>query len=197
MTTPMGPGPSSIAGSRSALARWLPGVVALTHYERGWLSSDIVAGIVLTAFLVPVGMGYAEAAGLEPVYGLYATIGGLLAYGIFGPSRVLVLGPDSSLIPIIAATVVPLAAGDPVAAAAIAAGLAVMSGAIATRSASATGPVSSPSSIFMIIMPVCRSPAMMARWMGAAPRQRGSSEAWPFQQPSLIPSKIALGRSRP
>jgi len=131
MTTPMGPGPSSIAGSRSALARWLPGVVALTHYERGWLSSDIVAGIVLTAFLVPVGMGYAEAAGLEPVYGLYATIGGLLAYGIFGPSRVLVLGPDSSLIPIIAATVVPLAAGDPVAAAAIAAGLAVMSGAIA------------------------------------------------------------------
>ena len=62
---------------------------------------------------------------------------------------------------------------------------------IATRSASATGPVSSPASIFMIIMPVSRSPAMMARWIGAAPRQRGSSDAWPLKAPSRVPSRIA------
>jgi len=119
------------ATSRREVSRWIPGLVALRGYERSWLASDLVAGVVLTAVLVPVGMGYAEAAGLEPVHGLYATIGGLLAYAVFGPSRVLVLGPDSSLAPLIAATVVPLAAGDPVAAAAIAAGLAILSGAVA------------------------------------------------------------------
>ena len=87
----------------------------------------MVGGIVLTAILVPVGMGYAEAAGLEPIYGLYATIGALVVYALLGPSRTLVLGPDSSLAPIIAATIVPLAA-DPANAATLAAGLAVLSG---------------------------------------------------------------------
>jgi MFS superfamily sulfate permease-like transporter len=52
-----------------------------------------VAGLVLTAFLVPVGMGYAQAAGLPPITGLYATIVPLLVYAVFGPSRVMVLGP--------------------------------------------------------------------------------------------------------
>ncbi len=131
MTGPADARSPEIDGSRTTLARWLPGIAALRSYDRAWLSSDLIAGIVLTAVLVPVGMGYAEAAGLEPVNGLYATIGGLIGYAIFGPSRVLVLGPDSSLAPIVAAAVVPLAAGDPAAATAIAAGLAIMSGAVA------------------------------------------------------------------
>src|SRR6187401_1077832 len=81
-------------------------------YEASFLRHDIVAGIVLTAILVPAGMGYAEASGLPPIVGLYASIVPLLAYAVLGPSRILVLGPDSSLVPIIAAAIVPLAAGS-------------------------------------------------------------------------------------
>ncbi|MEE4026069.1 SulP family inorganic anion transporter [Gordonia sp. PKS22-38] len=92
--------------------RYLPGLVTLKSYERSWLRGDLVAGVVLTALLIPAGMGYAEVAGLPPVTGLYATIIPLLAYAIVGPSRILVLGPDSSLAPIIAAAIIPLAAFD-------------------------------------------------------------------------------------
>lgn len=74
---------------------------------------DLLAGLVLTAFLVPVGMAYAQASGLPPVHGLYATIVPLIVYALIGPSRVLVLGPDSALAPLIAATVLPLSLGDP------------------------------------------------------------------------------------
>jgi MFS superfamily sulfate permease-like transporter len=73
------------------LGRWMPGLVAVPTYQRPWLAKDIVAGLVLKAILVPVGTGYAEAAGLPAIYGLYATIVPLLAYAIFGPSRILVL----------------------------------------------------------------------------------------------------------
>src|SRR5215207_10227381 len=89
---------------------WLPGLQTLRSYRWSWLPRDLVAGLVLTALLIPAGMGYAEASGLPAITGLYATIVPLVAYAIFGPSRILVLGPDSSLAPLIAATVVPLAA---------------------------------------------------------------------------------------
>jgi len=107
----------------------VPGLRVLQTYQRAWLASDLIAGLVLTAVLVPVGMGYAQAAGLPPITGLYATIVPLLVYGLLGPSRILVLGPDSSLAPIIAATVVPLAAGDEAQAIALAGGLALIAGA--------------------------------------------------------------------
>ncbi len=100
----------------------------LRHYRLNWLRRDLVAGLVLTAVLVPVGMGYAEAAGLPAINGLYATIVPLLVYAIFGPSRIMVLGPDSSLAAVIAAVVVPLAAGDPARTIALAGMLAVFSG---------------------------------------------------------------------
>ena len=90
-----------------------------------------MAGVVITAFLIPVGMGYSQAAGLPPVYGLYATIIPLLVYAAFGPSRILVLGPDSSLAPLIAATIVPLAAGNPDRAVALASALSIGAGLIA------------------------------------------------------------------
>ena len=108
--------------------RWLPGLAALFAYERSWLTKDIGAGVVLTAILVPAGMGYAEAAGLPAIYGLYATIVPLLAYALFGPSRILILGPDSALVGLVAATVLPLAAGDPDRAVSLASALAVLSG---------------------------------------------------------------------
>ena len=110
------------------IGRWLPGVAVARTYERAWLWPDIRAGIVVTALLIPAGMGYAVAAGLPPQAGLYATIVPLLAYAVFGPSRILVLGPDSALAPIIAASILPLALGSETRAVALAGLLAIMVG---------------------------------------------------------------------
>lgn len=112
------------------LRRWLPALALVRAYQRSWLIKDLVAGLVLTAILVPLGMGYAEAAGLPVIYGLYATIVPLIAYAIFGPSRILVLGPDSALAGIIAATILPLAAGNPDRLVALAGLLAILTGAL-------------------------------------------------------------------
>jgi len=108
----------------------VPGLDIMRAYKRAWWPKDILAGLVLTAVLVPVGMGYAEAAGLPAITGLYATITPLLVYAVLGPSRILVLGPDSSLAAIIAATVVPLAAGDQSRAVELAGGLAIIAGSL-------------------------------------------------------------------
>jgi high affinity sulfate transporter 1 len=108
--------------------RWLPGLVMLKEYQAAWLPKDIAAGLVLTTMLVPVGIAYAEASGVPGVYGLYATIIPLLVYAVFGPSRILVLGPDSSLAAPILAIVAPIAAGDPSRAIAVASMMAVVSG---------------------------------------------------------------------
>jgi high affinity sulfate transporter 1 len=107
-----------------------PGLRLLSSYQRSWLSKDLVAGLVLTALLVPQGMAYAELAGLPPITGLYTSILCLVAYAIFGPSRILVLGPDSSLGPMIAATIIPIvgANGDPQRAVALASMLALLVG---------------------------------------------------------------------
>ncbi|MFD9727420.1 SulP family inorganic anion transporter [Streptomyces sp. NPDC059072] len=112
--------------------RAVPGVRAASSYRREWLVKDLVAGVVLTTLLVPQGMAYAELAGLPAITGLYTTILCLLAYAVFGPSRILVLGPDSSLGPMIAATVLPLVAagGDPGRAVALGSMLAIMVAAI-------------------------------------------------------------------
>jgi high affinity sulfate transporter 1 len=110
--------------------RWLPGLVTLRQYQRSWLRHDVIAGIVMTTMLVPVGIAYAEASGLPAITGLYATIVPLIAYAVFGPSRILVLGPDSSLAPVILAVVLPLSAGDPQRAVAVGGMLAIVSGAI-------------------------------------------------------------------
>src|SRR5687768_2674978 len=119
-------------GRVPASQRFVPGVAAVRTYERKWLAKDVAAGLVLTALLVPQGMAYAELAGLPPITGLYTTIMCLLAYAVFGPSRILVLGPDSSLGPMIAATVLPLVAagGDPARAVALASMLALMTAVI-------------------------------------------------------------------
>ena len=108
--------------------RWLPGVQMLARYEPAWLAHDLMAGLVLTTMLVPVGIAYAVASGVPGIYGLYATIVPLLAYALFGPSRILVLGPDSSLAALILAVVLPLSGGDPIRAVALAGMMAVVSG---------------------------------------------------------------------
>ncbi len=88
----------------------LPIVGHLKGYSRADFGGDLVAGLVLTALLVPAGMGYAQASGLPAVNGLYATIIPLLVYAVVGPSRIMVVGPDSTLSPLILAAIVPLAA---------------------------------------------------------------------------------------
>ena len=110
----------------------IPGLQAVATYQRQWLPQDVVAGLVLASLLVPQGMAYAELAGLPAITGLYTSILCLVAYALFGPSRILVLGPDSSLGPMIAATILPLvaASGDPALAITYASMLALMVGAL-------------------------------------------------------------------
>jgi high affinity sulfate transporter 1 len=116
----------------SWVERWVPGVRALRTYQRPWLRADLVAGVVLAAILVPQGMAYAELAGLPAVTGLYTTVACLIGYAVFGPSRVLVLGPDSSVSPLILAAITPLllSGGDPARALELAGMLALLVGLI-------------------------------------------------------------------
>nr|WP_076861166.1 sulfate permease [Bradyrhizobium mercantei] len=110
--------------------RWMPGVDTLRRYEAAWLPHDIFAGLVLATMLVPVGIAYAAASGLPGIHGLYATIIPLLAYAVFGPSRIIVLGPDSALAAVILGVVTPLSGGDPLRAATLGAMMALVSGTV-------------------------------------------------------------------
>ena len=110
--------------------RWLPGLETLRHYKSSWLRHDLSAGLVMTTMLVPVGIAYAEASGVPGINGLYATIVPLLVYALFGPSRILILGPDSALAPVILAVVLPLSAGEAHRAVTIAGMMAIVSGVV-------------------------------------------------------------------
>ena len=116
--------------NRTGWMRWLPGLDNLRRYKLSWLRYDIVAGLVMTTMLVPVGIAYAEASGVPGINGLYATIAALLAYALFGPSRILVLGPDSALASMILTIVLPLSGGDPQRAVALAGMMAVVCGVV-------------------------------------------------------------------
>jgi high affinity sulfate transporter 1 len=133
-SSPSVPEPGRIArhntSDETGWGRWLPGLRTLRGYQIAWLRHDIMAGLVLTTMLVPVGIAYAVASGVPGIYGLYATIVPLLAYALFGPSRILVLGPDSSLAAVILAVVLPLSGGDPHRAVALAGMMAIVSGAV-------------------------------------------------------------------
>jgi MFS superfamily sulfate permease-like transporter len=87
--------------SRDWIKKAVPGIHLARSYKWSWLKSDLAAGAALSAALIPAGMAYAEAAGLPAVTGLYASIVPMVFYAVFGPSRVLIVGPDSSLAPII------------------------------------------------------------------------------------------------
>ena len=110
----------------------IPGITAVRTYQRSWFRFDLVAGLVLAAILVPQGMAYAELAGLPAVTGLYTTIACLVGYAVMGPSRILVLGPDSAVSPLIFAAIAPLVVvtSDPATAITLASMMAVMVGLI-------------------------------------------------------------------
>ena len=120
-----------------AVATWLPTLASLRGYGTAAFRADLVAGIVLSAIMVPAAMGYAQAAGLPAITGLYATVGPLIAYFLVGPSRILVMGPDSALIAPMAATIIPLAGGDAGRSVALAAALALMVGVVCIAAAAA------------------------------------------------------------
>ena len=121
-----------LAGRASGLRQHVPGLGLLHGYRRGWARPDLVAGLVLAAILVPQGMAYAELAGLPAVTGLYTTVACLVGYAVMGPSRVLVLGPDSSVSPLIFAAITPIvaASGDPGSAIVLGGMLALLVGAV-------------------------------------------------------------------
>jgi len=121
---------AAIQPNRTGWIRWFPGFDIVRQYESSFLRHDIVAGLVMTTMLVPVGIAYAEASGVPGINGLYATIVPLLAYAVFGPSRILILGPDSSLAPLILTVVLPMSGGEPQRAVAIAGAMAIVSGAV-------------------------------------------------------------------
>jgi high affinity sulfate transporter 1 len=116
----------------STFPQHVPGLILLRRYERSWIRADLAAGLILAAILVPQGMAYAELAGLPAVTGLYTTVACLVGYAIMGPSRILVLGPDSAVSPLILAATLPLigATNDPATAIALAGMLALLIGAI-------------------------------------------------------------------
>jgi len=124
------PLPTRQTDALSGWKKWIPGLYTLVNYKAKWLTRDIGAGLVLTTMLVPVGIAYAEASGIPGIYGLYATIIPLLVYALFGPSRIMVLGPDSSLAPIILAVLLSFSINDPELTIAAAAMMAIVSGVV-------------------------------------------------------------------
>ena len=128
--------PGRVSGDRHGLGvsgvvvRWLPGVGVLRGYQAGWLQRDVVAGLVLTALLVPQGMAYAQLAGMPPVAGIYATLVPLVVYAFVGPSRILIVGPDSAVSPLVAAALIGVAAAESPRAAAIGSLLAILVGGV-------------------------------------------------------------------
>jgi high affinity sulfate transporter 1 len=129
-SAPPAAGSTRIRTRASSLARNVPGIRLLATYERAWLRNDILAGLVLISLLVPQGMAYSQLAGLPPVNGLYTTAACLVGYALVGPSRILVLGPDSAVSPMIRAAIVSVgvAADDPGSAVALAGMLALLVG---------------------------------------------------------------------
>jgi len=119
-----------------ARGRWwrvvpaMPGLLVLKSYRRGWLWGDLLAGVTVTAYLVPQVMAYASVAGLSPVAGLWAILPALAVYAVLGSSRLLSIGPESTTALMTAAVVGPLAGGDAGAYAGLAAALAVVLGAL-------------------------------------------------------------------
>jgi high affinity sulfate transporter 1 len=128
------PGPHGGRGGESGRerrrtwARWVPAIDVVRGYRLEWLRHDVAAGLILTSMLVPVGIAYAQASGLPGIHGLYATIVPLLAYAIFGPSRILVIAPDSALAALILTVVLSTSGGDPERAVAVAGAMALVCG---------------------------------------------------------------------
>src|SRR5512143_4180795 len=92
--------------ARSPFAGWL------FEYDHRWIPGDIVAGVTLAAYAIPVSLAYAGLAGLPPQVGIYGYLLGGLGYALLGSSRQLAIGPTSAISLMIAGTVGAMAEGD-------------------------------------------------------------------------------------
>ena len=116
---------------QASVVRLVPGWETFRHYDRAYLRGDVLGGVTLVAYLVPQVMAYTALAGLPPQIGLWAVVVAMVVYALFGTSRLLSVGPESTTALLTAATLAPLAGGDPVRYASLAALLALMVGVLA------------------------------------------------------------------
>ena len=114
--------------TKQGIGRFVPGLAALSDYDRTWLRYELVAGVSVAAVAVPVAMAYSHLAGVPPVHGLYASLLPLVAYALLGSSRQLIVAPDGATCAIVAAVVAPMAGGDPARYLSLTAALAVITG---------------------------------------------------------------------
>src|SRR5687767_5815337 len=91
---------------------WFPPARWIAEYRAAWLPGDLVAGVTLAAYAIPVSLAYASLAGLPPQVGVYGYLLGGLGYALLGTSRQLAVGPTSAISLMIAGTVGAMADGD-------------------------------------------------------------------------------------
>lgn len=99
--------------AKSGIAAWIPGLRTLTAYQRSNLGGDITAGLVVALVVIPSAIAYADLAHCPPIAGLYAALGGMIAFALFTSSRHVIAGPDAAIAILVGATVAPLAGDDP------------------------------------------------------------------------------------
>jgi sulfate permease, SulP family len=114
----------------SSILSRMPGLHLLRLYQLGWLPADLLAGITVAAYLIPQCMAYGELAGVEPVAGLWAILPPMLLYALFGTSRQISVGPESTTAVMTAAAIAPLAVTDPLTYAGLTSMLALLVGMI-------------------------------------------------------------------
>jgi SulP family sulfate permease len=115
----------------TGITRFIPGLSLITGFSPALLRTELVVAVTVFAVLVPSAMAYGDLAGVTPVAGLYVALGAMVMYALFGTSKQLILGPEATAAIMTAAAVEPLAGGDPVRYAALAAMTAILIGALA------------------------------------------------------------------
>jgi SulP family sulfate permease len=121
-------GDATLPNRSSILLRLIPGLALFRSYRREWLAGDLLAGVSVCVVMIPSVIAYAGLMGLPPQLGLYAALVPLVAYPLFGSSRQVIVGPDIAISLLTASAIAPLAQGDAVQAATLAATLALVSG---------------------------------------------------------------------
>lgn len=91
---------------------WLPGLRLLIGYDRSFFRHDLTAGLVVTLVLIPSAIAYSDLANCQPAAGLFAALGGMVAFAIFTTSRHVIAGPDAAVAILVGAAIGPLSNGD-------------------------------------------------------------------------------------
>jgi SulP family sulfate permease len=115
----------------NGIARFIPGLALFKGLNPALLRTEFVVAITVFAVLVPSAMAFGDLAGVTPVAGLYVALGAMVMYAMFGSSKLVITGPEATSAIMTAAAVAPLAGGDPVRYAALAALTAILGGILA------------------------------------------------------------------